>query len=139
MAEFPVRSEKAKALARRLAALGVREADLVEKFVRSGGRGGQNLNKTSTCVYLKHRPSGLEIKCQEARSQGLNRYRARLLLAERIESIRLGRLARVRQEREKIRRQKRRRGRRARVRLKEDKIRQSTLKAGRRPVRPEAE
>ncbi|GAH24573.1 unnamed protein product, partial [marine sediment metagenome] len=52
----------------------VREDDLIEKFIHSGGPGGQNVNKVATCVYLKHVPTGFEVKMQKARSQGLNRF-----------------------------------------------------------------
>ena len=112
MAEFPVRSEKAKALARRLAALGVREADLVEKFVRSGGRGGQNLNKTSTCVVLTHPATGVSVKVQDSRSQALNRYHARKRLCEVLEARLLGKASPQAQRIARLRKQKDRRRRR---------------------------
>ena len=86
MSAFPVSPEKEAQLARRMAALGVREADLEETFVRSGGHGGQNVNKTSTCVMLLHRPTGLQVKCQATRQQGLNRFLARRLLLDKIEA-----------------------------------------------------
>ena len=74
---FTVRPEKETQLLERMAALGIREADLVERFVRGTGKGGQKVNKTSSCVYVLHRPSGIEIKCQRERSQSLNRFLAR--------------------------------------------------------------
>jgi protein subunit release factor B len=77
---FPVSPKKEDALREHMEALGVREEDLEERFVRSGGRGGQHVNKVSTCVQLRHVPTGLEVRCQSERSQGLNRYRARVLL-----------------------------------------------------------
>jgi protein subunit release factor B len=83
---FPVSSEKANALRLRLVALQIREEDLDESFVRSGGKGGQNVNKVATCVVLVHRPTGTSVKCQQERTQGLNRYLARKLLADRIEA-----------------------------------------------------
>jgi peptide chain release factor len=127
--QFPVSPEKAQSLRARLVALGVREEDLEESFVRSGGKGGQNVNKVSTCVLLVHRPSGMQVKCQQERTQGLNRYLARKLLADKIEAERLGQKSRQQQEAERIRRQKRRRSRRARNRMLADKHAQSDKKA----------
>jgi len=118
---FPVSPEKAKALSARLAGLGIEEGDLQEHFVRSGGKGGQNVNKVATCVVLVHRPSGTQVKCQEGRSQGLNRYLARKLMADKIEAARLGQRSQQQQEAERIRRQKRRRSRRAKNRMLADK------------------
>src|ERR1700692_584210 len=93
MGAFPVSLEKANQLAQRMAALGVSEADIEESFVRSGGHGGQNVNKTSTCVMLLHRPTGVQVKCQETRQQGLNRFIARRLLLDKIEEKRNGFIA----------------------------------------------
>src|SRR5256886_5463955 len=117
MSAFPVGLEKESQLAQRMSALGVSEADLDETFVRSGGHGGQNVNKTSTCVMLLHRPSGLQVKCQETRQQGLNRFFARRLLLDKIEEKQKGFVAAKRSEIEKIRRQKRKRSRRAKDRI----------------------
>src|SRR5579862_2436733 len=117
MSAFPVSLEKENQLAQRMAALGVREVDIDESFVRSGGHGGQNVNKTSTCVMLVHRPSGVQVKCQSTRQQGLNRFIARRLLMDKIEEARTGRVASERARVEKIRRQKRRRSRRAKERM----------------------
>ncbi len=132
MGAFPVSIEKADQLARRMAGLGVTEADIEESFVRSGGHGGQNVNKTSTCVMLVHRPTGLQVKCQETRQQGLNRFSARRLLLDKIEEKQKGFVAAQRAEIEKIRRQKRRRSRRAKNKMLADKAHQSEKKAGRR-------
>jgi protein subunit release factor B len=126
---FPVSSDKANALRVRLAELHIQEEDLEESFVRSGGKGGQNVNKVSTCVVLVHRPSGTSVKCQQERSQGLNRYLARKLLADRIEAAQLGRQSQQQQESERIRRQKRRRSRRAKNRMLADKHAQGAKKA----------
>jgi protein subunit release factor B len=131
---FPVSSEKANALRARLATLQIQEDDLEESFVRSGGKGGQNVNKVATCVVLVHRPTGTSVKCQQERTQGLNRYLARKLLADRIEAARLGRQSQQQQESERIRRQKRRRSRRAKRRMLADKRAQGAKKALRAEV-----
>src|SRR5215471_12447316 len=112
MSAFPVTAEKESQLAARMAALGVNEAEIEETFVRSGGHGGQNVNKTATCVMLLHRPTGLQVKCQATRQQGLNRFLARRLLLDKIEHLRNGYVSAERAAREKVRRQKRRRSRR---------------------------
>src|SRR4051812_9509136 len=88
MSTFSPNPEKEAQLARRMLALGVQEGDIEESFVRSGGHGGQNVNKTSTCVMLLHRPTGFQVKCQTTRHQGLNRMLARQLLLDKIESER---------------------------------------------------
>src|SRR4029078_1755811 len=106
---FPVSSAKARALAERLAGLGIRDEDLDETFVRSGGHGGQNVNKVATCVVLVHRPSGTQVKCQSTRQQGLNRFLARCLLLDKIEAARKSRIEAERARVEKLRRQKRKR------------------------------
>lgn len=128
MATFGVGSEKERALAERLERLGVREEDLVEKFVRSGGRGGQNVNKVATCVYLKHLPTGTEVKCQQERSQALNRFLARRVLADKIEAAVLGAASEEEQRIAKIRRQKRKRSKRAKEKTLAEKRRVSEKK-----------
>jgi protein subunit release factor B len=134
MSAFPVSPEKEAQLTQRMAALGVRETDLEETFVRSGGHGGQNVNKTSTCVMLLHRPTGLQVKCQATRQQGLNRFLARRLLLDKVEALKRGYVDAERARIEKIRRQKRRRSRRAKDRMLADKSHHSDKKASRRPV-----
>jgi peptide chain release factor len=129
---FAVSQEKEDQLGQRMAALGVREEDLEESFVRSGGHGGQNVNKTATCVMLVHRPTGLQVKCQTTRQQGLNRFLARQVLLEKIEARRRARAEAERAQAEKIRRQKRRRSRGAKERMLADKSRHSAKKAARR-------
>lgn len=94
-------------LPRRMSELGVKEADIIESFVRAQGPGGQKVNKSSTCVYLKHIPTGIEVKCQVERSQALNRVIARELLLRKIENSRLNQASREKQRIEKIKRQKR--------------------------------
>ena len=137
MSAFPVSPEKEAQLTRRMAALGVREADLEETFVRSGGHGGQNVNKTSTCVMLLHRPTGLQVKCQATRQQGLNRFIARRLLLDKVEARQKGYVDAERARIEKIRRQKRKRSRRAQARMLASKSLHAEKKEFRRRVLPE--
>ena len=131
---MPLYGDKARELEARLARLGVREEDLEESFVHSGGKGGQNVNKVATCVVLVHRPTGIAVKCQRERTQLANRLVARRLLAEKIETARLGRASAQQQEQERIRRQKRRRSRRAKQRMLRDKHAQAAKKTLRGPV-----
>jgi peptide chain release factor len=127
--------DKSEALAQRMRGLGIREADLDETFVRSGGKGGQNVNKVATCVVLVHRPSGTRVKCQIERTQVLNRHLARVMLADKIEK----RLDDARREAAakvaKIRRQKRRRSKQAKAKILSDKRARARTKAARRGIR----
>lgn len=129
---FPVSREKEQALLARMERLGLEAPDLEERFVRSSGSGGQNVNKVATCVVLRHLPTGITVKCQEARSQGMNRFLARRLLCDRIEEEIEGRASEAQQRAERIRRQKRRRSRRAKQKMLEAKHRRSEKKALRR-------
>ena len=106
--------------------------DVIEKFIRSGGKGGQNVNKTATCVYLKHIPTGIEVKMSRERSQALNRFLAWRLLADKIEDKERGIESKIRQRIEKIRRQKRKRSKRAKEKMLRDKKIISQKKAFRR-------
>lgn len=120
---YGVNPKKQKALEDKIQRLKIFEKDIVEKFIRSGGKGGQKLNKTSTCVYLRHIPTGIEVKCQRERSQALNRFLARRILANKIEEMLIGQQDEERKRIEKIKRQKRKRSKRAKERiLKEKKI-----------------
>jgi protein subunit release factor B len=139
MARFPVSAEKERQLIERMAALDVCEEDIEEQFVRSSGAGGQNVNKVSSCVLLHHRPSGIRVRCQKERSQGLNRFLARRILLEKIESLRRGAAVEAQQRIAKIRRQKRRRSRRSKLRLLEEKRRRGETKALRSAVRSDAD
>ncbi len=114
---FSVGIGKERALKAKMDSLGIKETDLEEKFIRSSKPGGQNVNKTSTCVYLKYKPTGIEVKCQKERSQALNRFLARRILVNKIESLVLGRKSEERRRIEKIRRQKRKRSRRAKEKM----------------------
>ena len=97
--------------------LGLKDSDFEESFIRSSGSGGQNVNKVSTCVHLRHIPTGLDVRCQQERSQALNRYLAKRQLVEKIESLKLGRESEERSRIEKIRRQKRKRSKRAKNKM----------------------
>jgi len=133
-----VRKEKEEALRQRMESLGILEKDIVEKFIRSSGRGGQRLNKASTCVYLKHVPTGIEVKCQRERSQAINRFIARRILADKIERMIKGKESEEQQRIAKIRRQKRKRSRRAKLKMLEEK-RKHSLKKSQRRFRPQPE
>ncbi|MEW6068674.1 MAG: peptide chain release factor-like protein [Nitrospirota bacterium] len=117
MGIFSVGYQKEKFLKEKLKALNIREEDIKESFIRSRGRGGQNVNKTSTCVYLRHVPTGVEVKCQKERSQALNRYHARVILAKKIEQLIKGKESEETKMIEKIRRQKRKRSKRAKEKM----------------------
>jgi protein subunit release factor B len=110
--DFGVTPKKQQELEARMAALGLREQDFEEKFIRSSGPGGQRVNKTASCVYLKHVPTGLDVKMQQERQQRLNRYYARKRLCEMIEEQQLGARSPAALKAEKIRKQKQRRRRR---------------------------
>ncbi len=118
MIDFGVTERKAADLEKRMSGCGLSESDIEEKFVRSGGPGGQKVNKSSTCVHLTHRPSGLTVKMQKSRSQGLNRYYARKRLCELLEEQSMGSKSPEAKKQAKIRKQKDRRKRRSRSRPK---------------------
>ena len=135
MLSFPVSPTKQAALKQQMRRLGVEERDLEERFIRSSGPGGQNVNKVATCVVLRHQPSGLEVRCQQERSQALNRYLARRILLKRLEVLHLGALSEEAQRIAKIRRQKRRRSKRAKEKMLAAKRYQAEKKALRSPIR----
>ena len=114
MLTFAVSEEKNKWLRERMDALGIHEKDFVEKFVRSSGKGGQKVNKTSTCVYLKHLPTGIEVKCMKDRSQSINRFLARRELIEKIETL-TGHVTSRDLRTEKIRKQKAKRVKKTKI------------------------
>ena len=134
MGERFISPEKQQALAERMAALGIRETDLVERFVLGSGSGGQKLNKTSSCVQLKHVPSGIDVKCQRERSRELNRYLARREVCDRLEERQQGVRSARQQEMERVRRQKRRRSRKQKARMLDSKRQHGSKKQARRSV-----
>src|SRR3989338_4169604 len=117
MGPFPVSPSTQRELEALMRRLGVQESDFEERFIRSGGPGGQNVNKVATCVVLRHLPSNLEARCQQERSQALNRFLARRILLRRLEAQRLGALSAEAQYRAKLRRQKRKRSKRAKDKM----------------------
>jgi protein subunit release factor B len=137
MNESPVSQTKKDALMARMLALGIREPELEEKFILGSGKGGQKVNKTSSCVYLRHCPTGLEVKCGRTRSREQNRFLARRELCDRLETRQRGEQSTRRQAIEKIRRQKRRRSRRQKERMLVGKHRQAHKKEFRRQPGPE--
>jgi len=128
-----ITKEKLLDLEKRMEDLGIREDDLIEKFILGSGPGGQKINKTSSCVYLKHIPTGIEIKCQKERSRELNRYRARKDLCIRMEEIYHKEKSEKIQQIEKIRRQKKRRSRRSKEKMVSEKRSLSEKKTLRKP------
>ncbi len=125
---FSISQLKEQALRGKMQELNIREKDIEEHFVRSSGKGGQHVNKTSTCVYLKHIPTGIEVKCQQERSQALNRYQARILLVEKIEEMTKNKEREEIQRLEKKRRQKRKRPQKVKEKILEVKAKISAKK-----------
>lgn len=130
-----IKAEKQIELKQRMQKYNIKESDIIEKFVHSSGKGGQNVNKVATCVYLKHLPTGIEVKCQQERSQSINRFLARRILVDKIESQILGKLSKKQQLIEKIKRQKRKRSKRAKEKMLKLKHLRSIKKTFRTPIK----
>ena len=131
MSETVISKEKREALERRMDELGIHEEDLIEKFIHGSGPGGQKINKTASAVYLKHIPTGIEIKCQRSRSRENNRFFARRELCDKMEEKILGEESARQKEIFKIKKQKARRSRKAKEKLLKNKHALSDKKAGR--------
>lgn len=121
LVDFAVSPAKNVALREKMAALNIRESDIEESFIRSSGNGGQKVNKTASCVYLKHIPTGMEVKCMKDRSQSINRFLARRLLADKIERLLKGEDSVIDKRFQKIRKQKARRKKRTLIRTGHEK------------------
>ncbi len=135
--KFGVSTGKEKELYEKMKQYGVKEKDLEEKFIRSSGKGGQRTNKVATCVYIKHIPTGIEVKCQRERSQAINRFLARRRLIDKIEALVEKKETAEEQRIEKIRRQKRKRSKRAKEKMLEQKKKKAEKKKLRKDPRPE--
>ncbi len=120
MSKFGVSVEKEEELLKKMDQLGVKEADIDEKFIRSGGPGGQNVDKVATCVQLKHLPTGITVKIQKDRTQGVNRFLARRSLLSKIEESISGKPAKEQLKIQKIQKQKKRRKRKTKAKLESD-------------------
>lgn len=135
MDDLKVGLKKKNELLKKILPLGIKDEDIIERFIKSSGPGGQNVNKATTCVYLKHIPTGIEVKCQKERSQALNRYIARKILASKIAALHLKKITEERKRIEKARRQKRKRSRKAQLKILEEKRRHAQKKLLRVKVR----
>ena len=113
MSKFGVTKKKEEELYTSMKSLSIFEEDIDEKFIRSSGKGGQNVNKSSTCVQLKHLPSGIIVKYQKERTQNLNRFFARRALVKKLDEIVNGQQSEENQKREKLIKQKNKRKKRA--------------------------
>lgn len=133
-----VSKEKQDALRKKMESFDIHEKDIIEKFIRSSGKGGQKVNKTSTCVYLKHIPTNIEVKCQRERYQAINRYLARKILVDKVETMIRGEESEEQQKIAKIRRQKRKRSKKAKIKMLEEKKKRAQKKKD-RSFRPRSE
>lgn len=113
----PITEKKWNDLKNRMQELDINESDIVEKYIRSSGAGGQHANKNETCVYLKHIPTGTEVKCAKTRFRENNRFFARRILLEKIDEQINKKKSEKQQKIEKLRRQKRKRSKRAKEKM----------------------
>ena len=130
-----ISSEKKQALEKRMLRLGILERDIEESFVRSSGAGGQKVNKAASCVYLRHRPTGIEVKCQVSRYQSMNRFLARRILCDKYEAQILKVVTEKERERYRIRKQKKKRSRKAKQKMLEAKHRHAEKKKLREKIK----
>lgn len=135
MTKFGVSFAKEKEIENKMRRFGIKESDIAESFIRSSGRGGQNVNKVATCVYLKHILTGIDVKCSKECSQALNRFLARRILVNKIEGLILGKASEEQQRIEKLRRQKRKQSKRAKEKMLAYKRMRSEKKSLRKKAR----
>ena len=129
-----IRKETWEKLFKKMEALEIKEDEIIEKFIKGSGKGGQKVNKTDSCVYIKHLPTEIEVKCQSSRSREENRYYARARLVELVEEIIFKKQSKKHQKIHKIKQQKKRRSRRAKQKMLEDKLHRSKIKTLRSPI-----
>ena len=129
---FPI--ELSEVLLRKAESLNIVDSDIVEQFVRGSGKGGQKINKTSSCVLLRHVPTGIEVRCQKHREQSLNRLSAYKLLILKVEEQVLGKKSILQKKIFKLKKQKQRRSRRQKEKMLLGKHLRSELKGARKDV-----
>lgn len=126
--KYGVSISKEKVLSAKMKKLGIKESDILERFIRARGPGGQKVNKTSSCVHLKHKPSGIEVKCARERTQSLNRFLARRILVDKIEVKLLKKKSEAQKRIYKLKKQKKKRSKRAKEKILRQKHLQSEKK-----------